>query len=635
MSVALLSASLLSSCQSTQMGTIKLVFDSNVSFVDSTYNSKELKGPSGTKIENGLPDVKQDGYYFVGWREKDSKGNYRAISKLKDENSDSSYYYYPYGTDVLYPYFEKEVKITFDIGSNATLVAPATSTTGYDEGYVNFKGYTNKSISSTNLLPTAKKEHSKFQYWYTTKKIIKENNEEGGGYHYTIDQSSANGIYQFDLAFGTDNMKFLDSDFTLHAYWDDDPYVTINFGLDGVSDYRFQAYDEFIGDKIKEGIKSTLGVDYTDDGLFYKTKKLAGLYLDKDYKKSTQLNIKVTSNEDITLYMRWVDKISVRLDFNGGTFNGNEDAFLDGYYIEDTISKDVLDGYVPVKENATFTGWKLDGKQFIAGQTKLESDNIVLKAIYDDNPALSISYIYPLGYEGSLTGTVTHEIKVGQDFTSYITDMMDASLLEEGERFLGVYQATNSTQDSSLLSKDFVPVTSYLMPHDKATYYISIGVDESVTMKNVIDGVVSEGTTKRFSNSDTVSLSAFMDNPEADDGAKIFDGVYSNIACTDKINADRNGTTYALTDREHKYYHSGSTIYRKMTTGVLLSFKTTEGADIGEAYFIPGKKVLDNEVKSRMKAKFPTLEYTRFYEDASCSREITTIPNVAKTIYVK
>ena len=95
MSVALLSALMMSSCQSTQVGTIKLMFDNNVSFVDASYNSKELKGPSGTKIENGLPEVKQDGYYFIGWREKDSNGNYRAISKLKDADSDNSYYYYP------------------------------------------------------------------------------------------------------------------------------------------------------------------------------------------------------------------------------------------------------------------------------------------------------------------------------------------------------------------------------------------------------------------------------------------------------------------------------------------------------------------------------------------------------------
>ena len=38
MSVALLSALMMSSCQSTQVGTIKLMFDNNVSFVDASYN---------------------------------------------------------------------------------------------------------------------------------------------------------------------------------------------------------------------------------------------------------------------------------------------------------------------------------------------------------------------------------------------------------------------------------------------------------------------------------------------------------------------------------------------------------------------------------------------------------------------
>ncbi len=634
MSVALLSALMMSSCQSTQVGTIKLMFDNNVSFVDASYNSKELKGPSGTKIENGLPEVKQDGYYFIGWREKDSNGNYRAISKLKDADSDNSYYYYPYGTDYLYPYFEKEVKITFDAGTNATMVKPAGNAEGYDNNYLNFKGYTNKTISSTNFLPTATKDHARFQYWYTTKKIVKVNNVEGGGYHYALDNASETGVYRFDTAFGTDNMKFLDNSFTLYASWEDDPYVTLNFGLDGIENYKFQAYDEKIGDKLKEGIKARLNVEYQDNGLFYKEKKLAGIYLDPEFTKLTSLDIKVSSY-DLNLYMKWLEKANVTLDYNGGTFQGKSSEKLEGYYDTDTISKETLDTYVPVKENATFVGWELDGTTFVAGQTKIAT-TATLKAVYDDNPSLSVTYIYPLGYEGSLEGKTTHEYKLGDDISAFINDMKNTSLLSEGEHFVGVYQATNQTEESDLSQMNFVPVTSYLMPKDNARYYISIGVDEKVTLKDVTDGMVSEnGKTKFFSNLDTVNLEAFEADPKADVGDKIFDGLFSDQACTKEIVSDRNGTTYALTDRARKYYSTGSTIYRKRTTGVKLTFKKVDGTEIGSAYFIPNKRVNESEVRQRMAEKFPSLTYTKFYEDAGCTKEITSIPQTAKTIYVK
>lgn len=634
MSVALLSALMMSSCQSTQVGTIKLIFDSNISFVDASYNSKELKGPSGTKIENGLPDMKQEGYYFIGWREKDSNGNYRAISKLKDADSDASYYYYPYGTDYLYPYFEKEVKITFDAGVNSTIVEPATKTTGYDDNYLNFKGYTNKTISSTNFLPTATKEHARFQYWYTTKKIVKVNNAEGGGYHYALDNASETGVYRFDTAFGTDNMKFLDNSFTLYASWEDDPYVTLNFGLDGIENYKFQAYDENIEDKLKDAIKTRLNVEYTDNGLFYQDKKLAGIYLDPEFTKLTSLDIEVSSY-DLSLYMKWLTKADVTLDYNGGTFQGQASTKLDGYYDTDTISKETLDQYVPTKENATFTGWELDGETFVPGQTTI-SKTAVLKAVYDDNPSLSVTYIYPIGYEGSLEGKITHEYKLGDDISSFIKGMENSSLLEEGEHFVGVYQATNQTEESDLSQMNFVPVTSYLMPKDNTRYFISIGVDEKVTLKDVIDGILSEeGNTKFFSNIDTVNLEAFEANPKADVGDKIFDGLYSDQNCTNRIVSDRNGTTYALTDRARKWYSSGSTIYRKRTTGVMLTFKKTDGSEIGSAYFIPNKRVNESEVKDRMAEKFPTLTYSKFYEDSACTKEITSIPQTAKTIYVK
>ena len=126
-----------------------------------------------------------------------------------------------------------------------------------------------------------------------------------------------------------------------------------------------------------------------------------------------------------------------------------------------------MDTYVPVKENATFVGWELDGTTFVAGQTKITTTT-TLKAVYDDNPSLSVTYIYPLGYEGSLEGKTTHEYKLGDDISAFINDMKNTSLLSEGEHFVGVYQATNQTEESDLSQMNFVPVTSYLMPKDRS-----------------------------------------------------------------------------------------------------------------------------------------------------------------------
>lgn len=635
--LALLSTLMVTSCQSVQTGTIKFEFDkTKISFVDPSYNSYELKGQSGTKIENGLPDVKQEGYYFVGWREKDSNGNYRAISQLKDESTNETYYCYPYGTDILYPYFEKEVKITFDCGVNGKLVAPTNLSNDYTASI--YSGYTNKVIYSTNFLPTASKENSRFQYWYTTKKIVKVNNTEGGGYHYALDESSEDGIYQFDKAFGTDNMTFLDSDFTLYAYYEDNPYVTLNFGITGINDYTFQAYDESIETKLREAIKSTLNVDYTDDALYYPannpTKKLSGIYLDQEYTKSTSLDIKV-SNSDLNLYMRWNDRTTVTLDFNGGNYNGETTKVLDNYYIDDVVSKSDLDNYVPTKENATFVGWKLEDGTTVTPDHTTVTKNMVIKAIFDDNPVLNVTYIYPVGYSKSSKTVTTEKFKAGENVKSYILSLMDDSLLSEGEHYNGLYQATNNTESSSLNEKNYVAVTSPYMSSTTTNYYISVAVDEKVTLKTIKDGTVeSAETSKYFSKTDTVKLEEFGLGLDQDDGDLIYDGLYQDQACTKKIVSNRTGSTYDLTDSKNKYYKGDSTVYRKMTTGVMFTFKNLSGEEIGSATFIPGKRVSDNDVKSRMLSKF-NITYTNFYEDENASKEITTIPTTSKTIYVK
>ena len=653
MCLAFISTLLIASCQSVQMGTIKLEFDNTkISFVDSTYNSYELKGPSGTKIENGLPDVKQEGYYFVGWREKDNQGNYREVTQIKDENSDKSYFYYPYGTDVLYPYFEKEVKVTFEAGDNSKVIAPEATTADFNSADNTYSGYTNKVIISTSSLPTATKENARFQYWYTTKKITKVSNTEGGGYHYTLDQNSEDGIYRFDTSFGTEYMKFLDSDFTLYAYYENNPYVTLNFGLSGVQDCVFQAYDENIEEKLKNAIKTTLGVDYSDSALYYPkenpNKKLAGIYLDAERTKSTSLDIKV-SNKDVYLYLTWDDKTTVTLDYNGGKVGDDTSKVFSEYYVNDIISEEEMSKYVPTKENAKFEGWKLtDGSDFIPGTTKI-TKNMTITAQFSDNPVLTVNFVYPLNYSKTNGWNVqTKQFSAGDSLQNYMEDLVDiggsnaSKLDEEYETFGSVYQVTNDTASKSLSEMKFVEVTNALMPSADTTYYIPVVVNECVTLKTYIDSAYksSEDITKVFSSQNKITLGDFGSSLDADvlnaddeNDVKIFDGLYTDSAFKNEYVTERNGRSFDVTNPDSKNYIGNSCLYRKLETGVYFTFKKVDGTDLDKIALIPGKRVSDNNVKARMK-KF-SIEYSHFYEDAGCTVEITSVPNTSQTIYVK
>ena len=644
MCVALISTMMLSSCESSHKSYGTIRFDlsdkDGIQFTDPKFNAFELKGESGAKIDNGLPEVTKAGYKFLGWREKDGKGNYRAVTQQTDKDG-NTYYTYPYGTDVLYPYFEKEVTVTFDVGNGVTLVKPENadlygSTTG---SYVNCSQYANKVIYSNAFLPTATRSNASFQYWYTEKKIVKVSDSVGGGYHFELDNDSETGVYRFDQAFGTDNMKFLSDDFTLKAKWEEYPFININFGIKGIDDVSFQAYDEDITETLKTTIEKTLKTEYSEDGaLCYPkenpTQKLAGLYFDQTFTDKADLSIRVY-NKDINLYLRWNKKAKVTLDYNGGKVHDKTSEELNGFYVEDTITDEKLKAFEPTKTNAKFTGWKLeDGTDFVPGKTKLTATN-VLKASFEDNHKLTVTVIYPNGYSKTPVSDFTYQFETGMDVKTFVDGKKSGLTLGDDEEIVGVYQATNATMNKPLNEKEFVAVTSYLMPSDDAQFFISVGVKEKVTLVTMKDGTEEASSmSKSFGSLDTINLDAFRSGLTEDEGAYIFDGVYEDRACTKAIVSDRTGTLFAMTDREHKNFSAGYSIYRKMAKGVEFTFKKVDGTEIGKAYFIPGKNVQDNVVISRMKAKF-NLTYEVFYDSATCDREITKIPSSPCTIYVK
>ena len=86
-------------------GRINFVLNGG-SFVSPAFSTEYLEGTAGERIEVEIPDCKKEGYFFVGWMEKDKNGKYRAIDKRISDDGKDSYYFYPYGSTTLYAYFE-------------------------------------------------------------------------------------------------------------------------------------------------------------------------------------------------------------------------------------------------------------------------------------------------------------------------------------------------------------------------------------------------------------------------------------------------------------------------------------------------------------------------------------------------
>ena len=101
---AFIALSFLSSCSQGLTGRIYFDLNGGV-FLDNSFSTNYLSGQSGTPVKVNIPDPYKEGYYFVGWREKTKEGSYREINKRRAEDG-SAYYYYPYGSDTFYAYFE-------------------------------------------------------------------------------------------------------------------------------------------------------------------------------------------------------------------------------------------------------------------------------------------------------------------------------------------------------------------------------------------------------------------------------------------------------------------------------------------------------------------------------------------------
>jgi hypothetical protein len=628
-SVRFLSAGLLISlflvgCKTTQKGRIYFVTNDGT-ITDKNFSTDYLEGVSGTPIKIELPKVVKTGYYFVGWREKDSQGNYRAITKLVAEDG-SDYYYYPYGNDTLYAYFEPETTLTFDLSKalNAAFVSPKKNASDFSSGILS--GYVNKTIPSVDYLPTASAEHETFQYWYTQYPLSKVKEAEGNVSYYVLDTTKTLGEYRFDKSFAaTDPMSFPSGQVTLYAKWEADPTVTLHFNLDGIEDVTFQARNESLKDKVTAAIESALSTSYTASGLFYpadtKAKKLAGLYYDAAFKYEASLDSPIFDS-NLDLYFRWKDAIVVTLDFAGGKAQEVSSVVLDGYYGGDILPESVLTTYKPTKENATFETYTYNGKEFIFDGTLLPDQDVTLLATYRENPTLTLAYQYPSDYAGVKLTDITTKIypegaSIATALSSFRASLTDPLLEDQG---LVMVSADGQEKTATLET----------MPATDTKIVLKIAEKEKVTLTTYtaadtalagVEDVVSYAGSRESVSIATLGTDLAKDLT-LESTTYVYDGLYSDAALTARV------TT--LSGKASQTALPTLTLYRKETVGIQLTFLAkADNSLIGTCYVIPGREYV--AFKDRIEAVIGTDKTLTLQDGTPLS---TLLPQTDTTLLV-
>ncbi|MFA6861009.1 MAG: hypothetical protein WCR56_01320 [Bacilli bacterium] len=558
-----LSLGSLAGCQKYSVGTIKFVLNGG-SFADDSFSTDTLQGQSNTPVKVTIPDPIKSGYYFVGWREKNSQGSYTTIKQYLYENE--AYYYYPYGTATFYAYFEPLSTITFDLGtgkdSAGVLVDPKNTTTSYSNGVLS--GYATMNISSTDYLPTATASHKTFNYWASEYPLVEQVDSENNK-HFVLDTAQTAGAYRFDTAFGSESMCFpvtTDSTLKLTAQWVEDPTFTLHFNIDGKENVSFQAKNEVIKTQIEEKISSSLGVDFTGTGPYYypsdtKAKRFAGYYLDSSFNQPFNISSEINT-KSLDIYFKWNDKIQVVLDYNGGKVGDNTtDTFTD-YYSEDILGSDFLTNHTPTKDKADFLGYKLAGKDFLFNSDKLPATDCTLIAQYDDYPVLTLKASYPTGYTGAKLEDEVSTIKKGQDLSSvlqtYLAKVTDNILdpVEFVDSNGAAFTYQYMTDDDLTLTLNI----GYKLVLDIKTYSAA-----STALTGVEDTLLYCSDGDKITETELASLATDFTVSSVD---YCFDGFYSDAALT-KSALPLVGTT-SFTSQVTKI------VYRKMTKAVKMTF---------------------------------------------------------------
>ena len=646
----------LSSCGNKLMG--KIIFDLNGGSFPADFNTMELVGPAGAKVEVDIPDPTKEGYEFVGWREKKEDGSYRIVSKQFDETDGKYYFHYPYVEDTLYAYYEKLVTLSFDLteaaSQNGILVEPEKNPESF-KGQ-NLHGYVNKPIS-TDALPTAKADgsHLTFEYWYTEYPLKAVQNENKETY-YQLDVTQEKGVYKFDnTAFSEGNMVFprpLDQEsFTLYAHWKKDPKITIHYNLDGVSDQSFQTKEVDFSQNLIAQIKRDLGIDFGAEATGYryypvetKEHRFAGFYTDPAFKNPISLNSSIMDN-DMDIYLKWDDHINVVLDYAGGMVNGLTSETFSDYYEGDILGTEFYDAHLPVKDSGDFL-YFVDEKGGVFNFIHpLPDTDLLLTAVYDDYPILSLNYDYPDNFEGTRLENKSFVVKPGESIVSYLTDF---------EKVLELVQDTNNHLDATYFysldtqGKEIVNINTD-MPMENFTLNLKIFYQWSFKVKTFAnlsaDGNYTEVPdltySQYFNMKDIVDYDSlgvdFMGEQTLDGATYLYNGLYldeaSKVPVTDK-DFDTLGLAQlplaVVNDNQESVVEKK--FIRRLTKAITLTFKET-GQEDKMMKIVPGSKL------ARYESAIQELlgNYTRLYvvEEGVQKNIVTILPKEDMVVYVE
>ncbi len=583
----------LPSCNNTYTGKIVFELEGGV-FLDDDFSTDSLVGEAGTPVTQTIPNPYKEGYYFVGWREKKKDGSYRTINKkLSDDGS--SYYYYPYGTDTFYAYFEPLVTITFDLGiakDGGKIIEPVYEKENFNVDTLS--GYAGKDITSVDYLPTvdASDLHLNFQYWYSEYPLVlrkDENNTE----HYIQDKSQAKGVYRFDKWSFRDSMEFLLNDLTLYAYYDEDPTITIHYNIEGLENHSFKAKangtikEELISDMYKK-----FSIDYSKDAEHYyyplssKDYRFEGFYLDEKFTNKFFMDSTIYTSS-IDIYLKWANKITVTLDYNGGKVGDNESEILTGFYSGDTLGNDFYTGHTPVKDTGSFVYYTLDNETFDIYTDSLPDHDVTLVASYDEYPTLTLVYDYPDGYDQEKEQNFVKQIKSGENITSILSDFRN-QMANDSLSASVFYTIDDGNKENEFTSTTMTDddITIYLQLEYKSQLRVETwtNTNSSYEKNEDVPAMESYFGNQSINASDISGLETpVMINEEY----YLYDGLYSDEGLT-------TTATFPIFMESSHTEKPILTLYRKMTKAITLTFYY-EGSTtpIGTLPVIPNSRVYE------------------------------------------
>ena len=398
-------------------------------------------------------------------------------------------------------------------------------------------------------------------------------------------------------------------------------------------------------------IKRDLGIDFGAEATGYryypvetKEHRFAGFYTDPAFKNPISLNSSIMDN-DMDIYLKWDDHINVVLDYAGGMVNGLTSETFSDYYEGDILGTEFYDAHLPVKDSGDFL-YFVDEKGGVFNFIHpLPDTDLLLTAVYDDYPILSLNYDYPDNFEGTRLENKSFVVKPGESIVSYLTDF---------EKALESVEDTNNHLDATYFysldtqGKEIVNINTD-MPMENFTLNLKIFYQWSFKVKTFAnlsaDGNYTEVPnltySQYFNMKDIVDYDSlgvdFMGEQTLDGATYLYNGLYldeaSKVPVTDK-DFDTLGLAQlplsVVNDNQESVVEKK--FIRRLTKAITLTFKET-GQEDKMMKIVPGSKL------ARYESAIQELlgNYTRLYvvEEGVQKNIVTILPKEDMVVYVE